>query len=265
MSKHHNTADGDIIFDGLADRFARKIYGSKKGDLRLTLLWEDMLRHIPPLSSQTGLAVLDAGGGLGQMSIKLANQGHPVLLCEPSGDMLTKARTAIADSTPVDCAITLLQCPLQVLPAQYPDRQFDIVICHAVLEWLAEPLPTLGLLLPMVKPGGYLSLAFYNVESIVWKNLLKGNFRKVRERRFAGETGSLTPPNPQSAHDVLPWLGSKGFQIRNTSGIRCLSDYLYPSANVMPDDLLQMERELSQREPYKWLGRYIHVIARREC
>lgn len=265
MGKQHSILNGDIIFDGLAERFASKIYGSEKGDLRLALLWEDLQHHIPPLSTAKGLDVLDAGGGLGQMSIRVAREGHQVLLCEPSSEMMSKASIAITESGIPDNVVTLAQCPLQAIPAQFPDRQFDMVICHAVLEWLAAPLPTLGMLLPLVKPGGFLSLAFYNVESIVWKNLLKGNFRKVSERRFAGETGGLTPPNPQSANSILPWLTQQDFEILNTSGIRCVSDYLYPSANVSAEALLDMERELGQREPYKWLGRYIHVIARREC
>lgn len=265
MSPQDNQKGQDVIFDGLAERFANKIYGSEKGNLRLALLWEDMQRHIPALKEPASLDVLDAGGGLGQMSVRLAQLGHRVVLCEPSAAMLDKARTLIAKSALPDAAITVDLCPLQTLLQRYPDRQFDIVVCHAVLEWLAEPLPTLATLLPMLKPGGYLSLAFYNVESIVWKNLLKGNFRKVMNRQFAGEAGSLTPPHPQSAAIVLPWMASQQLHIINTSGIRCLSDYLYPSANVAPDALLAMERELGQQEPYKWLGRYIHVIARRQC
>lgn len=265
MSKKYPPAGQDVIFDGLAEKFARKIYRSKKGELRLALLWEDLQQHIPILAQAPPLHVLDAGGGLGQMSMRLADQGHKVVLCEPSTDMLTIARELIAGGTVASHTITLESCVLQALPHRYSEQSFDVVLCHAVLEWLAEPLPTLAQLLPLLKPGGYLSLAFYNVESIVWKNLLKGNFRKVANREIKGELGSLTPPHPQSAPDVLAWLQTQGLELMNVSGIRCLSDYLHPTANISPDDLLVMERELSQQEPYKWLGRYIHVIARRQC
>lgn len=42
----------DIYFNELAERFERKIYGSKKGDLRLQLLWEDMLTALPELQAE---------------------------------------------------------------------------------------------------------------------------------------------------------------------------------------------------------------------
>ena len=253
-----------MIFDDLADHFARKIYGSKKGNLRLTLLWEDMLQQLPVLTGGQPLDILEAGGGFGQMSIKLAELQHRVVLTEPSAKMLEKARECITQSAASN-TLTLHQSTLQDLPKLYPNGSFDMIVCHAVLEWLADPLPTLATVLPLLKQGGYLSLAFYNVESIIWKNLLKGNFLKVLTRQFAGEAGGLTPPHPQSARDILPWLEAQQFQIMNTRGIRCLSDYLHSATKVSEDDLLAMERQLGQEEPYKWLGRYIHVIARRQC
>ena len=82
----------DIYFDQLAERFERKIYGSEKGDLRLHLLWDDMLQAIPALQAGKSLSVLDAGGGLGQISQRLVALGHQVALTEPSAAMLDRAR-----------------------------------------------------------------------------------------------------------------------------------------------------------------------------
>lgn len=252
----------DIYFDHLAERFERKIYGSEKGDLRLQLLWDDMLQAIPALQAGKPLRVLDAGGGLGQISQRLATLGHEVVLTEPSAAMLARARALFVGSGVDSSSVQFVQASIQQLPEVLSGEQFDLVVCHAVLEWLAEPMVTLMQVLCWLKPGGVLSLAFYNRESIVWKNLLKGNIHKALANDLAGEPGSLTPQSPQSAPEVLACLQQKGLRLVQVTGIRCLNDYLYPGVKVAPDTMLALERELGQREPYKWLGRYMHVIAR---
>lgn len=255
-----DAARRDVYFDDRADRFERNVYGSRKGSLRLALLWADMQRHIPPLTANVSLNALDAGGGLGQMSAHLATAGHRVLLCEPSTPMLAKAKALLVDH-PQASHITCASHALQTIPTNHP---FDLVICHAVLEWLADPETALTHLMALTQPGGYLSLAFYNRESIVWKNLIKGNFRKVQRGELAGDAGSLTPPNPLAATDVLAWLQQYPATVLGVTGIRCLSDYLWPSAQVSEEGLLAMEQDLGQRDPYRWLGRYIHVTLRRQ-
>lgn len=256
------TITQDVYFDDRADRFERNVYGSRKGSLRLALLWADMQQHIPSLAGPSSLNALDAGGGLGQMSAYLAEAGHRVLLSEPSQPMLTKAKALLADRAGTE-RVTCASHALQDISSQYPNTPFDLVVCHAVLEWLADPEAAIGHLAALTKPGGHLSLAFYNVESIVWKNLIKGNFRKVQRGELAGEAGSLTPPNPLHPDTVQAWLSQQPFDLLGITGIRCLSDYLWPSAQVSDDDLLAMERDLGQRDPYRWLGRYIHITLRR--
>ncbi len=253
----------DIHFDQLAERFERKIYGSAKGELRLQLLWDDLLAVLPSLQDGPPLAVLDAGGGLGQLSLRLAALGHYVVLAEPAAPMLDRARTLFAEAGVVPPQVQFVQASIQQLPAVLGERQFDLVLCHAVLEWLADPLATLAVLLPLIRPAGWLSLAFYNRESIVWKNLLKGNVDRARVAHLPGEAGSLTPQSPQSAPEVLAWLAQQGLAVGQVTGIRCLHDYLFPGVRLEPETLLSLERELGRQEPYKWLGRYIHVMAQR--
>ena len=251
----------DVYFNDLAERFERKIYGSKKGDLRLQLLWEDMLTALPELQAGKKLRVLDAGGGLGQMSARLVALGHEVVLVEPAAPMLARAQQQFAEAGLTSSGVQCVQTSIQALPQALPPQTFDLVVCHAVLEWLVDPLETLAQLLPWIAPSGYLSLAFYNRESIVWKNLLKGNVDRARAADKAGDAGSLTPISPQSAPQVLVWLAQQGMAVTQVTGVRCLHDYLFPGVKIEADTLLALERELGRQEPYKWLGRYIHVVA----
>ncbi len=253
---------GDIYFDQLADRFERKIYGSEKGDLRLQLLWDDMLTALPAITAGKSLRILDAGGGLGQMSLSLAALGHSVVLAEPSAAMLDKAKRQFTEQGIDMTRVQFLQASIQALPeVLLLEQRFDLVVCHAVLEWLVDPLQTLSSLLQWLASDGWLSLAFYNRESIVWKNLLKGNIDRARAADKAGEAGSLTPISPQSAPQVLTWLAERNLSVAQVTGVRCLHDYLFPGVKIEAETLLRLEQELSRQEPYKWLGRYIHVMA----
>ena len=56
---------------------------------------------------------------------------------------------------------TFIQAPWQELPGQLQEP-FDLVLCHAVLEWLAEPYSIFPVLRQLTAAEGWLSLAFYN-------------------------------------------------------------------------------------------------------
>lgn len=97
--------------------------------------------------------------------------------------MLDGARQRFAEAGQ---AAEFIQAPWQELLGQLTEP-YDLVLCHAVLEWLAEPHAILPVLHQLCAPGGWLSLAFYNRDALIYRNLLKGHFRKLRKQRFAGE------------------------------------------------------------------------------
>jgi S-adenosylmethionine-dependent methyltransferase len=85
-----NTVDRN--FDDLSEKFARKVYGGLKGDIRLAVIWRDLLAALPELESPVPLRVLDIGGGLGQMTVRLAKLGHQVVYNDLSQQMLEAAQ-----------------------------------------------------------------------------------------------------------------------------------------------------------------------------
>lgn len=108
------TPAGDRSFDDLASKFASNIWGTRKGRLRLDIVIDDIeaainirfpprraliddspdnlqeeagLSHVWPFDAKPSvdtlrpeeqLVILDAGGGLGQISSALASMGHKV-------------------------------------------------------------------------------------------------------------------------------------------------------------------------------------------
>jgi S-adenosylmethionine-dependent methyltransferase len=245
----------DRHFDELATRFAEKIYGGAKGAIRLAVLQADLTEALP----ERPLRILDIGAGLGHMSLWLAERGHSVTLAEPAAPMLEGAR---ARFTEAGATATFIQAPWQALPALLGET-YDVVLCHAVLEWLAEPHAILPVLHQLTAPDGWLSLAFYNRDALVYRNLLKGHFRKLRSNSLAGEKQSLTPQMPLDPRELAAQLAD-GWQVESSSGVRVFHDYMPRDFQAKAEltDLLEMELAHRRHPAFAGLGRYLHWICR---
>ncbi len=245
----------DRHFDELATRFAEKIYGGAKGAIRLAVLQADLAEVLP----DRPLRVLDVGAGLGHMSLWLGQRGHQVTLAEPAEPMLEGARQRFAEAVQ---HATFIQAPWQELPGQLQEP-FDLVLCHAVLEWLAEPAAILPVLHQLTNKGGWLSLAFYNKDALIYRNLLKGHFRKLRKAQFAGEKQSLTPQQPLDPRELATQLAAY-WQVESRSGVRVFHDYMPQPFQTKAEliDLLEMELAHRRHPSFEGLGRYLHWICR---
>lgn len=245
----------DRHFDLLATRFAEKIYGGAKGAIRLAVLQADLKESLP----QRRLRVLDIGAGLGHMSLWLAEQGHDVTLAEPAAPMLEGARQRFTDAGQTG---TFIQASWQELLGQLTEP-YDLVLCHAVLEWLAEPHAILPVLHQLTASGGRLSLAFYNRDALIYRNLLKGHFRKMRKNDMAGEKQSLTPQQPLDPRELAQAMQAL-WQVESHSGVRVFHDYMPVEfqARAELDALVEMELAHRRHPAFAGLGRYLHWVCR---
>lgn len=253
----------DRNFDDLAEKFARKIYADKKGEIRLNILWRDLKEFVPEVYQEgSNLSVLDAGGGIGLVSSELAKLSHRVVHSDPSENMIALAKTHAEKIGAAMGSIRYRHESVQAHPIELL-QQYDLVLFHAVLEWLVEPKQTLEYLLKNMKSGAVLSLMFYNRHSVVLTNLFKGNFRKVRSGEMGGSKRSLTPINPIDPALVYETLEENGFTTQVISGVRVFNDYIpRPLRQERTlEDTLELEVLYSREEPYRSIARYIHVIA----
>lgn len=267
MSRFENS-DLDRNFDDLAARFSRNVYASLKGRIRLEILRRDLAEFVPGLLyGGEGLYMLDAGAGQGHFAVEMARLGHRLMLNDISAEMLAYARTQINELDDAELAgrITILQQPLQTLSDRFDGDQFDLVICHAVIEWLAEPSEVFDCLLPLLKSGGHFSLLFYNFHGLEFKNLLRTNFSRFTTADFRAFRGSLTPIHPQTPEQIQQWADKHGLEIVCKSGVRVFHDYILDRQERErdPDQLLQKELEYSRREPFWRMGRYVHFLCRK--
>jgi len=250
----------DIKCDDLAYRFKRKIYAGLKGDIRQDILKRDYEEFLPLYRKQQALKIFDAGGGQGQMSCYFASLGHQVVLCDISEKMLTLAAKAISEQSLSD-RVTFLHESIGEVSAQN-EQTFDLVSCHAVLEWVDDPEGVINQCLKSLKPNGFLSLTYYNINGSIYKNLLRTNFKKLRKDLWQGRRGSLTPTSPLNPTDVNQWVDRLDVKVICESGIRVYYDYIFDLENRSrdPDAIREMELRYSRQNPFKHLGRYVHLL-----
>jgi S-adenosylmethionine-dependent methyltransferase len=202
--------------------------------------------------------VLDAGGGTGVMSEMMLNLGHKVLLTDLSADVLALAEKKLGKQE----NLTILQTDILSLDA---DKQYDLVICHAVLEWLENPIKVIHKLVNLVKPNGYLSLSFFNYDAQLFGNMLYGNFDYVEQGMPIKNIVRLSPNNPQKPKTIIAELEKLPVSMIKKAGIRCFHDYLKEpeKQQVHYAQLKALEIKYGSVEPYLWLGKYFLIISQK--
>ncbi|WP_375750283.1 tRNA uridine 5-oxyacetic acid(34) methyltransferase CmoM [Vibrio sp. HN007] len=255
----------DRNFDDIAHKFAKNIYGSDKGAIRQTIVWEDLTQALSSLKAdERTLHILDAGGGLAQMSQKIAESGHRISLCDISSEMLQLAKEDIGKHG-LSSSFEFIHSPVQSI-GEHLSESVDMVLFHAVMEWLADPKVALDIVLSQVKKDGIASVMFYNHHGLVLKNVICGNIPHVLDGMPHRKRFKLQPQKGLKPEEVYRWIEEAGFEICGKSGIRSFHDYIgnmQYMGDYEPEDVLELEKRLCRQEPYLSLGRYIHVWARK--
>jgi len=258
MAKIKERGKYDYNFDGFVEKFEKSIYGSFKGEWRLKLLKEDLQR----LHEGMPLDVWDAGCGLGQMALWFAQGGHRLTCNDISFRMLEKAQRHFSEA---GCSATFHKAPAQEIAATLPPQ--DLVLYHAVIEWTAKPLETLEVVAERVKPGGHLSVLFFNQHSLIYRNVMQGSWRlqTILQNRWYGRGKRLTPPHPQAPETIISWLEQHGFEIEIQTGIRVFHDYIGKETlqKTDLDELMALEYRYCRVPTFRNMGRYIHILARK--
>jgi S-adenosylmethionine-dependent methyltransferase len=234
--------------------------------LKYRLVQSNLAKHLP----SRPLQVLDAGGGNGFESIPFAQQGHKVEIVDYSKEMLARAERAAA-LTQTQEQITLHQTDLCKLHDIFPGPQFDLVLCHNVLQYMDDVLSLLRDLVACLKSGGLISVVGINRYSIAYRTaFVRGNLAQAVEEVDAKSMQGIifdTDLRAYSAEEVGEILKNAGCVVEQDYGVRCICDYW--GDNELKSDpavfaqLEQLEFALTEKHPYKLLARYFQVVARK--
>lgn len=69
----------------------------------------------------------------------------------------------------------------------------DLVLFHAVIEWINEQKSAIKTLADIINPGGAFSIMFYNANGLVMRNAVLGNFHLATPNIQRRRKRSLTP------------------------------------------------------------------------
>jgi S-adenosylmethionine-dependent methyltransferase len=226
----------------------------------------NLAKHIGPGS----LRVLDAGGGIGSDSIPLAVQGHQVDLVDYSNEMLAEAARQ-AQQANVAEQVKTHAGSVQDLTQIFSEPQFDLALCHNVIQYVADVPALYRSLAACLHSGGLLSLICINRYSAVYRTALpQGNLKdalsQIDKRDFPGILFDATLTY-WTAEEASQMLEEAGFEVEKDYGIHCISAYWGTNElKAMPANMEGLERlelALTDRYPYKLLARYFHIIARK--
>ena len=251
----------DRNFDPLVERFSERIYRSLKGRIRLAVIWRDIEEWLQAGSGRESLQVLDAGCGLAQTALRLAAAGHRVVCNDVSANMLERAQ----ELAPPESG-GRIEWREGCYSGLLGDKSYDLLLAHALIEWLEQPLQLVEHAHALLHHDGCLSLCFYNTDGRVYRNLIRGNFDwldAVDEYQHDG--GSLTPNFALAPRDVISAFENHGFEVLGHSGVRVFNDYVVERRGGLADEEQVIARELqySRQFPFLWLGRYQHVMLRK--
>jgi S-adenosylmethionine-dependent methyltransferase len=246
----------------------RQYASSLKGRLRQALILEQLQAHLP--AGQSHLRVLDAGCGLGEMASAFLPKARRMVLLDFSAEMLaeTKKRLAAAHSPAELEALELVHGSLEEMASPLPAGFFDLILCHNVLEYVADPSAILALLAGRLAPAGVLSLVTANRYSDAVK-LALSKFDLVAAREALGRQSSIAELFDQvQKHTFSPaqlavMVHGLGLSLLGTYGVRVFTDYLPEEVTQAPENeapLLELEKAAAPLEDYRGLARYCHVI-----
>lgn len=140
-----------LNFDDIAEKFSRNIYGTTKGQLRQAILWQDLDRLLAEFGEQK-LHIWMLAAERGKRPSKWRSVGTKVTLCDLSGEMIARAQQA-AEVKGVSGNMHFIQCAVQDV-ASHLETSADLILFHAVLEWVAEPVGVLETLWSVCAPAG---------------------------------------------------------------------------------------------------------------
>ncbi len=244
--------------------------GEPWGRLRYAVVWHVLQRHLASVtSSGKPLRILDVGGGDGTEAVRLASDGHAVTLVDYSAGMLGVARRIAAEQH-VSARLTTVEGAVERLDGLHIG-EFDVVLCHFVIQYLAEPAQALAAIERRLRAGGFLSLVAPNPAGEVLATA-------VRERDFDAAHALVSAERSHAAtfdQDVAlitavraeALLADAGLAPSHRYGGRIVMDLVADDAvKYDAESFAAMERleiALCGLSPYRDIGRFWQIVSRR--
>jgi S-adenosylmethionine-dependent methyltransferase len=221
--------------------------------LGFELLLGQVLEALPAAPA----AVVDAGGGTGQLAVALARHGHRVTVVDTSAAMLATCAQRAADAgAEVAGRVTGVQGDALELPGLLGPGGQDAAVCHDLLTRVDDQAALLASLAGVLTDGGTLSLEFANRDWLALRAGRRGDHADALRLVNGGEAMTLAEAEAE--------LDKAGFELVTAAGVGVFTD----AGDDGPDRgelaaLVELERLVAGREPYRSSARTLHLVGRR--
>jgi S-adenosylmethionine-dependent methyltransferase len=220
--------------------------------LGFELLCRQVLEALPAAPA----TVVDAGGGTGQLAVALARHGYRVTVVDTSAAMLATCAQRAADAGgQVAARVAIVQGDAADLPDLLGPGGQEAAICHDLLTRVDDRAALLASLAGVLAPGGVLSLGFANRDWLALRAGRRGDHAAALRAVRGGEAMTLAEAETE--------LEKAGFELVTASGVGVFADA--GDDDLDPDELatlVELERLVAGREPYRSSARTLHLVAR---
>src|SRR5581483_615941 len=198
--------------------------------VRTAVVWDYLRAALDGLGTAP-LRVLDAGGGSGGFAVPLAQLGHLVTVVDPSPDSLAALERRVAEAGTAQ-QVRALQGDAADLPSVVGAGEFDVVLCHSVLEVVDDSLVALRAIAQALRPGGIASVLATNSTAAVVARVGAGRLGEA-QRLLTSATGSSGDGDPLnrrfSLGELRDALTAAGLRPRTVHGVRIFADTVPPA------------------------------------
>lgn len=171
-----------------------------------------LLPHMDPRAS-----VLDIGAGPGTVTMDFAEIAGRVTATEIGEEELALSRNLAAQRGLVDIEFAVED----IHALTFPDRSFDIVHAHQVLQHVADPVAALREMGRVARPGGLVAARDSDYAGFVWWPLIPALDEWLHLYRSAARANG---GEPDAGRRLFSWARSAGFtEITATSSTWCFS------------------------------------------
>lgn len=230
------------------------------GEIRFRLVTRALLQSLP---ADRPCRVADIGGGFGRQAALLAEAGHEVVVVDPDETLLRAARDRIARLDPQAAARVTLVEGAGEQAADLVGTGFDLVCCHSVLIYLADPRPMLRELVRLARPGGLISILSLNRDALAMRDALQGDWRAALATLADGAEhgGRYLPTRADDPVELGRSLADLGAQVRFWHGVRAFTDHRGDLSPDELDEICELEWQAGRRDPYRSIARLFHLVA----
>jgi S-adenosylmethionine-dependent methyltransferase len=235
------------------------------GKLRYRVAQANLQNHLPPPPAH----ILDLGGGNGLDSVPLVKEGYTAVILDFSQEMIAQGQK-LAQKEQISDKIRFKIGDATQFTTEQP--QFDIILCHNVLQYVEEGTAVLHNIHQNLRPGGIFSLIITNPFTETFAHALRDTDLQAALDSLNQSTKYIetfdTTIQYHTDSELKVMLNAAGFTLLEQYGVRCICDFIADNERKFePGFYAQLERletAVSNQYPYKLLARFYQFISQKQ-